>query len=346
MKKIIILFMAILPFVATSCKKETIADFTYDISFNDDGTIATVRTQNLSVNADSYEWTLYKLVDTWGLGVYDSHFYDSSTEHDPIFNINESGSYKLELETSNSKNTSTQEKSFTISLSSGGNGGGTPSNPTGTPTASFTISSSNGNYVPTTISCNNTSTNAVSYQWTLTKPDYTTSTSSSTNPSFTCNQAGNYTLKLIAYNANNASSTAQRSFTLEEPTPSNVTISYLKLEKIPMLDNDNSSWDTGLLGGADPDIYFTIVNSSSTTIYTSATKENVASDDFPVTWYSVNKVLDYGSTYYIKFYDEDGDSDDLMKSCIFETDYLTPGNNSYTWTASNGTVKFTVGLTW
>ena len=343
MKKIIIFFMVILPFVATSCKKETIADFTYEINYNYDKTMATVRTVDKSVNANSYEWTLYKLEDMFDLGVYDSHYYDSSTDHDPVFYIYESGSYNLKLVTANSKNGSTKEKSFTISLSSDGSGGGDPAS---TPTASFTITSSNGNYVPTTISCNNTSVNAVSYRWTLTKPDYTSSTSSSTNPSFTCNQAGTYTLKLIAYNSDNISSTSTRSFTLEEPTPSNVTISYLKLEKIPMLDNDNSSWDTGILGGADPDIYFTIVNSSSTTIYTSATKENVASDDFPVTWYSVNKVLDYGSRYYIKFYDEDGDSDDLMKSCIFDTDDLTQGSNSFTWTASNGTVKFTVGLTW
>ena len=324
--------MAVLPFFATSCKKKVVADFDYYITYSYDH--ATCITTNGASNADYYEWTLYKRDGEYAV------YYASSSEISPYFDIYESGEYRLELKAYNSKYSATVEKYFNVSLSGGG-GGGTQT----APTASFNLTSSNGNYAPTTVYCNNTSTNATHYHWTLTKPDYTTSTSTSSNPSFTCNQTGTYTVKLIAYNANNVSSTLTKSFTLTSP---NVTITYLQLIKIPMLDSDNSSWDTGLLSGADPDIYFKIVNSSSSVIYTSATKENVAESDLPVTWYSINQSLDYGSTYYIKFYDEDGslDSDDLMANCIFNSSYMTTGSSSYTWEATDGTIKFVVGLSW
>jgi len=321
--------MAVLPFLATSCKKKVVADFGYYVYTTENG--AKVEITNRSSNADYYEWTLYQ----------NGVFYRSSYDYEPIFNILESGDYTLRLEAYNSKYRSTKDDNFRVTLSGDG-GGGSYANPV----ASFNLTSNNGNYAPATISCVNTSTNAVSYHWTLTRPDYTTSTSSTTNPSFTCNQTGNYTIKLTAYNSNNVSATSTKTFTLYAPT--SVTITYLSLYKIPMLDSDNSSWDTGMFGDGAPDIYFKIVNSSNSVIYTSATKEDVTSDDLPVSWYSVNKALNYGSNYNIKFYDEDGsmDPDDLMVNCIFNSSYLTPGNSSYTWESTDGTIKFTVGLSW
>lgn len=226
-----------------------------------------------------------------------------------------------------------------------GNGGGVI-DPVGNPTASFSINSSNGYYAPTTIYCNNTSTNATRCVWTLTKPDYTSTTSTNREPSFTCTQAGTYTLTLTVYNADDISSTTERSFTLA--MPSSVKITYLKLQQIPMLDSDNSSWDTGLLGGADPDIFFTILTSSNNLLYTSGVRNDITSNEFPITWNNVNTTLDFGSNYYVKFWDQDGglDDDDLMSSCIFNTSYITPGTTTYVWEAANGTVKFTVGLEW
>ena len=115
-----------------------------------------------------------------------------------------------------------------------------------------------------------------------------------------------------------------------------------------MYDENYSSWDTGLFDGSDPDIYFKITDSYGSVLYTSATKQNVGSSLMPVTWQSINVTLNYSSTYYIKFYDSDGgvDSDDIMVNCIFNSSYLTSGGSSYIWEASDGTVKFTVGLTW
>ena len=320
--------MAVLPFLATSCKKKVVADFGYYIYTTENG--AKIVTENRSSNADYYLWNL--------MGA--SGFFDSN-EKEPSFSISKSGDYTLQLYAENSKYNDYKEVRFSVTLNGDG-GGGSYANPV----ASFNLTSNNCSYAPATITCVNTSTNAVSYHWTLTRPDYTTSTSSSTNPSFTCNQTGNYTIKLTAYNANNVSATSTKTFTLSAPT--SVTITYLSLYKIPMLDSDNSSWDTGTFGGADPDIFFKIVNSSNSVLYTSATKENVTSADLPVSWYSINTTLNFGTDYYIKFYDEDGslDPNDLMANCIFNNSYLTPGNSSYTWESTDGTIKFTVGLSW
>ena len=108
-----------------------------------------------------------------------------------------------------------------------------------------------------------------------------------------------------------------------------------------------SSWDTGILSGEDPDIYFNIVDMNGSVLYTSTTTSNVSEYSLPVTWHFSQK-LDYASNYYIKFYDKDDgiDSDDIMASCVFESSYLTPGSDSYTWQASSGTIKFIVGLDW
>lgn len=247
-KNLLILFVAILPFLASSCKKPE-ANFTFYTS--SDGTKTKVYTQNRSLNADWYSWSFRKN----SLSYYEIA---NSTNKNPVFDIPESGSYELILEVGNKNGEDLATESFSVTLPSGGSGGGSG------------------------------------------------------------NQYTHY------------------------------TITSLILQKIPMTDTDNSSWDTGLLGGADPDIFFKILNSSSSTLYTSATKQNVASSDFPVTWSAVNKSLDYSENYIIRFYDEDGDLDpnDLMAGCSFNSSYLTPGSSSYTWVASDGTIKFTVGLTW
>ncbi|MBO4875412.1 MAG: hypothetical protein J5542_08910 [Bacteroidales bacterium] len=326
--------------VISGCKRYNKIDagFEYYISYNIDSTVATIETYNYSSYAEFYEWRLYRA---------DGTIYESEYSYSPNMTVRESGSYRLLLVASNSKYSDTYDVYFTITLASENSGNVTPpDNPVASPTASFDINSSNGNYAPTTIQCNNTSTNAITYKWTLTKPDHTSVTSTLKNPSFTCSQAGTYTLELIAYNSNNVSSTNSQTITLV--TPSTYTITYLKLQQIPMLASDNSSWDTGFFDGADPDIFFTILDSNGTILYTSSTKSNTAETSLPVTWNGVNLTLDYSSNYTIRFYDSDDgiDDNDLMAGCNFISSYLTPGNNSYTWTGQTNGTKFTVGLRW
>lgn len=223
------------------------------------------------------------------------------------------------------------------------------------PNASFSYRIISGtNYA--TCELTNYSYDADSYEWTLTRPDGTTERSSAYAPSFRCYQIGKYTITLAAINRYGVDVSTQ-SFNVyyngggggdDNPTASAYTITWLRLEKIPMLDEYDGSWDTGLFGSGNPDIYFKIQDASNTTTYyTSSVKEDVSESDFPVTWYNVNTTLQKGVEYRIRFLDQDGivDPDDIMANCIWrQTGYFSPGATSYTW--YNGDIRFTVGLTW
>lgn len=330
----------------SGCNKKVIADFDCPKSAYVDEMISIT---NLSVNAYSYHWKINDVyINHTEIGDLISNYSYDSYEP-PLISFNFSGKKKISLTvwSKNGNKNSEMIKYITIlekPIDDSGNDNN--SQPVASPTASFNINSSNGNYAPTTIQCNNTSTNAITYKWTLTKPDYSSVTSTLKNPSFTCSQAGTYTLELIAYNSNNVSSTKSQTFTLV--TPSTYTITYLKLQQIPMLASDNSSWDTGVMSGADPDIFFTIVNSNGAVLYSSTINNNVSESSLPITWSNVNTTLEYSSNYNIKFYDSDDgiDSNDLMSNCILNSSNLTPGNNSYTWINTNISMKFTIGLSW
>ena len=153
--------------------------------------------------------------------------------------------------------------------------------------------------------------------------------------------AGDKRITLHAYSKNGKKSSHKTKY-VKVSNPSSYIITSLELQKINM-----SSWDTGVLSGEEPDIYFNIVDMNGSVLYSSIVKSNVSEYSLPVTW-NFYQTLNYTSNYYIKFYDKDDgiDSDDIMASCVFESSYLTPGSDSYTWTASSGTIKFTVGLSW
>ena len=204
----------------------------------------------------------------------------------------------------------------------------------------------------------NYSLEADSYEWMMYCPDGSVKTSYSFEPSFKCYQVGTYKITLKAKNKYGTDYTS-KNFNIysngggggnDNPTASAYTITWLRLEKIRMLDTDNSSWDTGLFGGADPDIKFQIQNSTNTTtFYASPVKNDVSSSDFPVTWYNVNTTLEMGVEYRIRFLDEDSgiDDDDIMANCVWkQVGYFSPGSSSYTWCSTDGTIKFTVGLSW
>ena len=212
----------------------------------------------------------------------------------------------------------------------------------------------------------NLSVNAVSYMWELYDPYGDVVTSYSESPVFKCYQTGDYELKLYAYSKNGDYKVEGKHIYIspsggggggtdpDDPidppyTPTNFTITWLRLENIPMLDGDNASWDTGLFGGGDPDIYFKIYNANNQVVYTSSSVEDLGSSDLPHTWTGVNTMLSYNANqYFIKFYDKDGDldSDDLMVNCILNPSYLTYGTSSFTWVASDYSVRFVIGLSW
>ena len=225
------------------------------------------------------------------------------------------------------------------------------------PEARFDYSIMGGTYYATCY-LYNYSLESDTYEWTMFCPDGTIETSYSFEPSFRCYQAGIYKITLMAKNKYGIDNTS-KSFRIysngggggnDNPTASAYTITWLRLEKIPMLDGNHGSWDTGLFGGGDPDIKFQIQNSTNTTTYyTSPVKNDVSSSDFPVTWYNVNTTLEMGAEYRIRFLDDDDgiDDDDVMANCIWKQGgYFSPGSSSFTWHTADGTIKFTVGLSW
>ena len=343
-KRILLLAIGLLAIVSTSCKKIPTADFDYNLENHYawvDGEYktdyVTVHTTNYSGNADEYWWTFKKL--PYGPERL-------SNEKNPSFTCNESGDYTLSLEVySKSKDKDKRTVQFSISVGDSVNPD-IPVDPSLPPTASFSINSSNGAYTPSVISCTNTSTNATHYQWTLTRPDTTIITSTDNNPSFLCQLWGIYTLQLIAYNANDQSSVYTMDFTLN--APSYFTITWLRLESIPMIDSNNASWDTTYTD-ADPDIFFTITESNGTTIlYQSEVKNNTAAEDFPVTWTPVNQTLSYYTDYIVKFWDQDDltlDGNDLMASCLLSSAQMNQGD-TFTWSNTNIGVRFVIGLHW
>ena len=349
MKKTILL-LGLVAVLFSSCRKEPVAAFDYTLTnhyvwqegvgFKTD--YVTISTQNYSSNAYDFEWEFISP---------DSHGFNLiSYEFNPIFTCNKTGDCSLKLTVYNRKgDKSTAVKDFHIDIDAENpEDPDNPVDPALPPTASFNISSSNGSYAPSTISCTNTSTNATHYKWTHTKPDYTSTTSTNKNPSFNCTQSGSYTLQLIAYNANNQSDVYTRNFTLTSPT--SFTITWLRLENIPMLDGNNASWDTGTFTGADPDIFFTLTESGGTAVlYQSGVKDNTAESDLPVTWTPVNQTLTFGNNYVVKFWDHDDltlDGNDLMASCSLPSSQLTPGSTSFTWNNNNIGVRFVIGLSW
>lgn len=347
MKRKLLLAIGLLAILFSSCKKEPTADFDYYLENHytwQDGEYVTdyvtVYTENHSINANEYSWEFFK--PPYGIGgtIYN--------EKNPSFVCSKSGDYTLSLTVSNkSLDTDTKTVQFHISLG-GSENPSDPNTPSGPPTANFNINSSNGIYAPSVVSCNNTSINATHYQWTLTLPDNTSATSTNKNPSFLCSLSGTYTIRLVAYNANNESHACEQQFTLA--TPSNFTITWLRLETIPMIDGNNASWDTGTFTGADPDIFFTITEDNSTTVlYQSDVKNETAASDFPVTWSPVNQILSYNNNYVVKFWDHDDltlDGNDLMASCLLNMSHIEPGSSSYTWNNNNMGVRFVIGLSW
>ena len=342
-----ILLLGLVAVLFSSCRKEPVAAFDYyldkHLTWQDGGyktDYVTVYTYNYSSNAYDYVWELIS-PNSPSQPVF---FYESN----PVFVCHETGDYSLKLSAYNRKGgVSTAVKVFHIDIDAE-NPDDPSVDPALPPTASFNISSSNGSYAPSIISCTNTSTNATHYAWTLTKPDYTSTTSTNKNPSFNCTQSGSYTLQLIAYNANNQSDVYTRNFTLT--TTSSFTITWLRLENIPMVDGNNQTWDIELSNGVDHDIFFTILGSNSTTeLYHSEMKTNTSASDLPVTWTPVNQTLPYNNDYVVKFWDADDltlDGNDLMASCPLSSSHLTPGTTYITWNNNDMGVRFDIGLTW
>lgn len=213
------------------------------------------------------------------------------------------------------------------------------------------------NYVQ--INTLNLSVGAVSYMWELEDPYGDVLTTYYESPLFKCYYEGDYVLRLYAYSKNGDYKMEAKNIYISinggggggvnPPSGStSFTIKWLKLESIPMVDGNNASWDTGLFGGGEPDIYFKIYDANSTLLYTSSEESDMSASDLPHTWQNVNTTLNYNANYHIVFYDKDGDldADDMMANCILDPSHFTSGSPSFTWYNGDSGVRFTIGLSW
>ena len=159
MKKSTFILLAILTILTTSCKKQPIASFSIDVSYLWSGR-ATVYVTNNSINADTYEWTLYK-DGNYFMNYYDYVYYASYTGRTPYITLDQSGYYKLVLKASNSRKSSEAEQEFKITLTENNGNQDNQNEPTKTEllcresgwiltaaTCSPAYLLANGNYVP------------------------------------------------------------------------------------------------------------------------------------------------------------------------------------------------------
>lgn len=190
------------------------------------------------------------------------------------------------------------------------------------------------------IKCHNYSTNATSYEWRL-DDEY----NHEVEPTFYIYSPGTYYLGLTAMNEYGSDHT-YKAITIKKK-PSGYEVTSLKLTKIPMRDSNNDTWDTGLLGGTDPDIFFKIMDENKVITYcTGECQDNVST--LPISWNITNTQLEIGTKYIIQFldYDEGLDLHDIMANCVWQVKASQEGQTTYNWNAQDGTIRFVVGFKW
>lgn len=212
------------------------------------------------------------------------------------------------------------------------------------PVASFTYTTQqiNGGVA---IICQNTSLYADSYEWKIWNDNYEEH-SFIKKPTFYVYGTGTYNIALAAENEYGIG--VAKKTVIIKPKPTEFRISSFKLIKIPMLDNNNNNWDTGLETPAEPDIYFKILDrEGNTTYYSNRGDVFMNVETLPITWTApVDFTMTIGTEYLIRFMDLDTFGDETMATCIWSVNSESAGAAEYIWVSSNGKIKFSTGLTW
>ena len=114
-----------------------------------------------------------------------------------------------------------------------------------------------------------------------------------------------------------------------------------------MLDGNNSSWDTGIFGGGDPDIFFKILDEDKVITYCT-TDHYTDVSSLPISWNVHNTQLEIGTKYIIQFldYDDGIDPHDIMANCIWQINASQEGQTTINWNAQSGTISFVVEIKW
>lgn len=146
----------------------------------------------------------------------------------------------------------------------------------------------------------NTSENADTYLWSF--GDGETSTEKS--PTHVYDEAGSYTVTLIAYNEAGANKETSEQITIGGG--SNVTrmvIEEVRLTRFPTLDPEGDNWDNPLTGTPEPDIYLEIEAGGRTYGSDDNRFPNAELSDLPLSWNADVTVSDLSSRVEVDVYD-------------------------------------------
>lgn len=203
-----------------------------------------------------------------------------------------------------------------------------PSGPV--PTANFTYS---GEVIaPSTITFNNSSSNATRYFWNIGN----NRTSGEENPTHTFSQSGVYSVKLTATGSGGSSTITKEVKILSKPI--NFSIVSVKITAIPLTKINGQNWDVSPNSG--PDVYFTIVKGALNVQYDSPffIKDVVASS-LPLNFIcenSKNEPTPVGlpidnNLFAVKIYDfdEPTNSAELMETISFVPKNYISGSLGY-----------------
>ena len=132
------------------------------------------------------------------------------------------------------------------------------------------------------------------------------------------------------------------------PNYTNFKITSIKVNNIPFVDSQSSSWD--FFDG--PDLFFNIENTNSSILFdgSSAKFDNLTYNSFPVTWSfsSAYQITNLDYNYFITLYDYDSaDPNDNIGYVGFNFNQHKSGYpNSITKKSIDGTISITIIGNW
>lgn len=249
---------------------------------------------NLSTNIKSSLWV-------FGDG-------NSSNQKDPVHTYTEPGQYTVTLTVTNNDNkTATINQLVTIKKKDAP-----------LPVPLFTYSG-NTAFAPCFVTFNNTSSNAVSYQWAF--GDGQTSTEK--NPKHLYSNGGTYSVILTVKNSDGVPVSLTKQMTVKA-APTKIRIKQVTLQAYPLTNSGGGGWDSDFTG---PDPYFIITNNSTAVVYyESAYFPDITQTQLPKSWPAANiDFPDITSTYKFSLYDYDGIwNPDVLGSITYKFNSFKP----------------------
>jgi len=134
-------------------------------------------------------------------------------------------------------------------------------------------------------------------------------------------------------------------FEKDEITYDYPTITKIKINKIPELNDEGYAWDEF----SPPDIYCIVIDDQENIYYTSITQQNVSNSELPITFKPEKLELkDSERELYVRVYDEDLTSEDIIDTVgpFSAQMIMDDSSNVYTMENYTWTLEVSVTLKW